>query len=70
MKDYKIIKIISPNIGQITSVINQLFSLYSKEDIYQEFTDNELIIYLRQLDILDFKKNIQKKFPMRKPLYC
>lgn len=39
--------------------VEQLFSLYPKEDIYFEFTNNELIISLRQLDFSDFKKNIQ-----------
>jgi DNA modification methylase len=59
-KGYKIIKITAPNIGENFPIIAQLFSLYPKEDIYPELVDNELLIHLRQLDIRDFRKNIQK----------
>jgi len=60
-KGYKIIKITAPNIGESFPIIAHLFSLYPKEDIYLEHADNELLIHLRQLDIRDFRKNVQKR---------
>lgn len=59
MNDYKIIKISADGIEQNIAIVEQLFSLYPKEDIYFEFAGDELIINLRQLDFSDFKKNIQ-----------
>lgn len=56
---YKIIKINRDGIDlQNNPIIQQLLSLYSKEDIYFEFKDNDLIINLYQIDFADFKRNI------------
>lgn len=57
--NYKIIKIHLGNIEQNITAIDQLFSLYSKEDILFEFANGDLIINLRQLNFVDFKNNIQ-----------
>lgn len=55
---YKIIKLHVDDINQSIATIEQLSSLYSKEDIFFKFTNNDLIISLCQLDFLDFKKNV------------
>jgi DNA modification methylase len=57
--NYKIIKIHAEDVKQHVTTIDQLFSLYSKEDVFFDITGHELIINLRQLDFSDFKKNIQ-----------
>ncbi|MDI6883508.1 MAG: site-specific DNA-methyltransferase [Patescibacteria group bacterium] len=59
MSDYKIIKIHTGNIKPDNTTIERLSSLYPKEDIFFELTNNELVINLRQLDFLDFRNNIQ-----------
>lgn len=56
--NYRIIKVHVENIENITA-IDQLFSLYSKDDIFLEVTNGDLVIKLRQLDFADFKKNVQ-----------
>lgn len=57
-ENYKLIKINVDKDARNSAVIQQLFSIYPKEDIYFEFKDNELIISLRQIDFADFRKNI------------
>jgi len=59
MGDYKIIKINSGDIKKNIITVKQFFSSYPKEDIYIEFNDDEVVINLKQLDLPNFKKNIQ-----------
>ncbi|MEW6104091.1 MAG: site-specific DNA-methyltransferase [bacterium] len=59
MNDYRLIKIYVKDVNQDDAMLQQLFSLYPKEDIYFELTNNWLIIHLRELDFFNFKKNIQ-----------
>ncbi|MEM3334289.1 MAG: site-specific DNA-methyltransferase [Thermoplasmata archaeon] len=58
VSDYRPIKIYTKIASQDVSLLQQLFSLYPKEDIYFELSSDGLIIYLRELDFFNFKKNI------------
>ena len=57
--NYKIIKIHTGNIEQNIPTIDQLFSSYPREDVFFVVANGDLIINLRQLDFVDFKKNVQ-----------
>ncbi len=59
MHDYRIIKLNTEIIWPSIVAIERLSSLYSKDEIYFEFANNELVINLRQLDFSNFKENIQ-----------
>jgi DNA modification methylase len=57
--EYKVIKISDFPTNKYEDELTSFFSLYSKEDIYFEISDNNnLIINLKQLDFFDFKDNI------------
>lgn len=59
MDNYLPLKIYATGISQdfITSV-QRLLSLFPKEDISIDFTDEGLVIYLRELDFFNFKRQI------------
>ncbi|MEW6685395.1 MAG: site-specific DNA-methyltransferase [Candidatus Edwardsbacteria bacterium] len=57
--NYKIIKIHVGNIKENITTIEQLFSLYPKEDIFFEVANGDLTINLRQIDFSDFRRKIQ-----------
>jgi DNA modification methylase len=59
MTEYISIKIEGAITNQSLSILHQLFSLFPKEDIYFELTNNGLVVHLRELDFLSFKRNIQ-----------
>ena len=59
MPDYRVIKINIREIKPSNAILHQLASWYPKEDIYFEFDNDKLVIYLRQLDFYNFKRNIQ-----------
>jgi len=58
MDNYIPVKIYANDINQDDATLHRLFSLYPKEDIYFELTNNGLVAYLRELDFFNFKKNI------------
>ncbi len=61
MENYIPVKIYAEEINQDNTrfILEQLFSLFPKEDIYFELTNDSLIIYLRELDFFNFKKSVQ-----------
>ncbi len=59
MDNYIPVKVYANDIKQDDTTLHRLFSLYPKEDIYFELTDNGLVAYLRELDFFNFKRNIQ-----------
>ncbi len=59
MNNYIPVKIYATDIKQDDATLQRLFSLYPKEDIYFELTNNGLVAYIRELDFFNFKKNIQ-----------
>ncbi len=59
MDNYITIKIYTDGIKRDDPTLYQLFSSYPKEDIQFELIDEGIVIYLRELDFFNFKKNIQ-----------
>lgn len=59
MENYLPVKIYAKEVSQNEAALQRLFSLFPKEDIYFELTNNELIVHLRELDFFSFKRNIQ-----------
>ncbi len=61
MENYLPVKIYTKEINQEDTklALQRLFSIFPKEDIHFELTNNGLVIYLRELDFFNFKKNIQ-----------
>ncbi|GIW66904.1 MAG: hypothetical protein KatS3mg095_0802 [Candidatus Parcubacteria bacterium] len=50
-------------------ILQKFFSYYQKSDLYIDITDNQAVLYLQQLDIIDFKRRVQhfmKKYPSQK----
>jgi DNA modification methylase len=60
MDNYLSIKIYAKNVNQSEVVLRRLFSLFPKEDIYFELSDNEIIIHIRELDFFQFKNRVQE----------
>jgi DNA modification methylase len=58
MDNYLTVKISAIGIKQNDGILQNLFSLFPREDIYFELTDNELVIHLRELDFFNFKRHI------------
>ncbi len=58
MDNYIPVKIYA-NIKRDDTTLHRLFSLYPKEDIYFELTNNGLVVYLRELDFFNFKRDVQ-----------
>jgi len=58
MENYVPVRIYTGAIKQEDKILDKLFSLYPKEDIYFELTNNGIIAYLRELDFFNFKKTI------------
>jgi DNA modification methylase len=58
MHDYLRLEIPAARIKESEPVLQRLFSLFPKEDINFESEDDRLVVHLRQLDLLDFKKHI------------
>jgi len=58
MDNYIPVKIYANDIKQDDATLHRLFSLYPKEDIYFELTNNGIVAYLRELDFFNFKRNI------------
>jgi len=56
--DYKVIRISQRGIASLFTFFQQIFAPYSKEDLYFEIINDDLVIYLRQLDLADFRKRI------------
>ena len=59
MDNYITVKIYANDIKRDDPMLHRLFSLYPRDDIYFKLTDNGLVVYLRELDFFDFKRNIQ-----------
>jgi len=59
MDNYIPVKIYATDIKQDDVMLQRLFSLYPKKDIYFELTDNGLVVHIRELDFFNFKKNIE-----------
>jgi len=58
MENYRPIKIEIKEAKKYETVLQELFYLFPEEDIYFEVNNNEIIIYLRELDFLHFKNSI------------
>ncbi len=58
MENYLPVKIYTKEINQEDTklALQRLFSIFPKEDIHFELTNNGLVIYLRELDFFNFKK--------------
>ncbi|GAB4535247.1 MAG: hypothetical protein Fur0020_02510 [Thermodesulfovibrionia bacterium] len=59
MENYLPVKVYAKEVNQNEAILQRLFSLFPKEDIYFELTNNGLIVHLRELDFFSFKRNIQ-----------
>ncbi len=56
---YKEIKIKNNEAISNLSILNQLFSVYPKTDVFYEVSNDGIVIHLREIDFFDFQKNIQ-----------
>jgi hypothetical protein len=59
MDNYLSIKIDTKHTNQNEEILHRLFSLFPKEDIPFELNNNEITIYLRELDFFHFKSSVQ-----------
>ena len=59
MNEYKVIKVDTKGVDVNLALVEQLFSLYPKEDIYFARTNGQLVINLKQLDFPNFKNTVQ-----------
>ncbi len=66
--DYKIIEFEINNslVENNHRIINHFNSIYNKDDLYLVSKNNNLLIYLRQLDFYSFKNNIEKLIEEKK----
>ncbi len=66
--DYKIIEFeINNSLAENNNrIINHFNSIYNKDDLYLDSKNNNLQIYLRQLDFYSFKNNIEKLIEEKK----
>ncbi len=59
MIEYKTIKIPSLHIDEYKKALRTFFAQYSKDDIYFEIANENLVINLHQLDLPAFKNNVE-----------
>jgi len=59
MNDYKVIKLEMKVDDKAASALKNLFSYYPSEDMFLEIEEEEVTLYLRQLDFSDFKRRVE-----------
>lgn len=56
---YKVIKISQKGVDSLSLFLEQVFRPFPKEDFYLEIVNDDLLLYLRQLDMLEFRERIK-----------
>lgn len=57
--EYKTIKIKREGVSSLNNFLRQVFGSFPKSDMYFEVEKNTLFLYLRQLNMVDFRKRVQ-----------